>query len=333
MSRISPDVWGRLTDEAAQGESLRARRAIPEVTERLIAAIDALGHRHLLVPLLENDDDVHDAQSRGIAATTRDLIVPGHESGRYVDLACNDATGWEAFDIIGGELADRLSTGTETADECVTRVLAKWRRFWSQVPVVLLSVSEQVGLFAELWFLRFWLLPRVGTTEATTRWRGPFGSRHDFEWQGRSVEVKATLSTRGPIHCINGLEQLVPPDDGTLLLFSVQVREEAGAEHSLPSIISDCREALADDELSLERLDQALAQCGYSPAHEQEYAKLHLRISNQGLFTVSDDFPRLTSTNFVSGIPSGLERVEYEINLGGFERLCIARRPEDSFEL
>src|SRR5207245_778158 len=101
--------------------------------------------------------------------------------------------------------------------ESVARVFARWRRFWGQLPQHLLSREQQLGLFAELWFLNVWLLPRVDAAEAVTRWRGPFGARHDFEWPTRSVEVKVTTSTRGPIHYIHGLDQLVPPDGGNLL--------------------------------------------------------------------------------------------------------------------
>jgi hypothetical protein len=329
MSQIVPEVWTRLSGEQVQGEMLWARRAAPDVTDRLVAAIDAEGKRHLLVLLRANEVEVQDSQSRGVSVVTRELAVPSHETGRYLDVTCHDAAGYEAFDLIGGELADRLATGRETASECVIRVLAKWRRFWGHVPQQILSREEQLGLFAEIWFLSVWLLPRVGGAEAVKRWRGPFAGRHDFERLGRSVEVKATTSTRGCIHHVNGLEQLVPPSDGDLLLFSLRMREEAGATNTLPSIIRSCRAQLDGDPHSLSEFEKALVQVGYSPAHDEEYGKLRLRIIEEGLFDVRGDFPRLTVEELKAGVPPGVEKVEYQINLGGFKHLCIASEAKD----
>ena len=76
-----------------------------------------------------------------------------------------------------------------------------------------------------------------------------------------------------------------------------------------------------------------MARLGYSPAHDEEYAKLRLRIVNEGLFQVRDDSPRLAVTQLVAGVPPGVERVEYEINLGGFDHLCMARRAIDCPDL
>src|SRR5262249_27367868 len=150
------------------------------------------------------------------------------------------------------------------------------------------------GLFAELWFFSVWLVPKVGVVEAVRRWRGPFGSRHDFEWEGLSVEVKATSSTRGHIHHINGIDQLALPENGRLLFFSLRLHEEGGSANTLVSVISGCHSQLETRPELLERFQSALARAGYSPAYDDEYAKLHLRVVDEGLFEVRDDFPRLT---------------------------------------
>ena len=255
--------------------------------------------------------------------------MPGHATGRYLDITCQDSSGHEAFDMIGGELAERLAAGRETAPEVVARVLSKWRRFWGQPPKQLLSRQEQIGLFAELWFLANWLIPKTGCGNAISAWRGPLGSRHDFEWAGRSIEVKATTSTRGHIYHINGLDQLAPPDSGDLLFYSLRLREEGGALHTLPSVVVCCRDLLANEAQVLSLFENSLAQIGYSPAHEEEYAKAKYRVVEEGLFTVIQDFPRLLLTSFSSGLPAGVERVEYEVNLAGFAHLRIAQNPSE----
>src|SRR5664280_1854544 len=259
MNRIAPEVWSRLAGERPQGETLWARRAAGEISQRLIAALDADGRRHLLVALCAGENELQDRQSRGISVETRDLAMLGHTPGRYLDITCLDAAGHEAFDLIGAEIAERLAAARETSPEVVGRLLSKWRRFWGQVLNQALSREEQLGLFAELWFLSVWLAPKIGIIEAVNRWRGPAAARHDFEWPGGSVEVKATISIRGRIHRINGLEQLVPPERGKLLLFSLHLREEGGATNTLPSIVAACLDSLMPHADASTRFDNALA--------------------------------------------------------------------------
>lgn len=324
MSSVAKDVWARLDASLPSGELLTARLAMPEVTNKLLAALDAEKRRHLLIPLQPHEDELHDDQSRGLNVITRELVVKEQGNGRYLDICCNDTTGYVALDLIGGELAAGLVSAKASPTRLVELVLAKWRRFWGQLPRQMLSYEEQLGLFAELWFLSTWLATHVGMKDAVTPWRGPFGARHDFEWVGRSIEVKATTSTRGRIHRINGLDQLTPPDNGDLMFFSLRLREERGASNTLPGLIAACRAKLESDPHTLDKFEVALAQANYSPAYEEEYARLRLRVVDEGLFRVERDFPRVTSASFKSGCPPGVERVEYEINLGGYEHLLAA---------
>jgi hypothetical protein len=328
MSRISTDVWAKLEMARPAGERLVARPGVPDVTERLLCAIDAQGERHLLITLEGGDADLHDAQSRGVSVVTRELLVHGEPAVRYLDIECRDISGYPALDLVGNELAQELAQPSRQPAEVARRILAKWRRFWGQIPRSLLTREELLGLFGEIWFLRVWLVPRVGPSDAVLRWRGPRGSRHDFEWTGKSVEVKATSSARGRIHRIHGLDQLEPPEGGQLFLFSMQLREESGASNSLPSLIALARQDVEPDADALGRLETALLQCGYSPAHDDEYAKIRLRVVEEGLFTVAGDFPRLTARTFPGGLPAGIESVQYEINLNGHDHLCVARSSE-----
>lgn len=327
MSLIAPDVWARLEQSKPAGDNLTARQADPSATSRLQCALDAEGRRHLLVALHESEDGLRDIQSRGVHVETRDLVVRGQPATRYLDIQCLDITGYPALDLIGGELAVELSKPRVVPADTVKRVLAKWRRFWGLLPRTILSKEEVIGLFAELWFFLVWLLPSAGASAAVQRWRGPMGSRHDYEWTGKSVEVKATTSTRGRIHRINGLDQLSPPEQGKLYLFSLHLREEAGATNTLPSLIDSILVQLNTDVDALSRFETVLAQTGYSPAHDDEYAKLHLRIVTEGLYAVRENFPRLGAQQFRDGVPAGIERVEYEINLNSFDHLIVARTP------
>jgi hypothetical protein len=333
MSLIDHEIWERLGTGQVRGDNLIVRCVAPGQLDRMFVSLDAQAQRHFLIKLAETDADIEDHQTRGVRVNVRELSGEGHEPGRYLDLVCQDPSGHAAFDLIGDEIADRLLASTDAVSVAVSKVIGKWRRFWGQIPRAMLSTSQQLGLFAELWFLKTWLAPRMPFAEALKRWRGPLGSRHDFEWPGRSVEVKATTSIRGALHWINGIDQLEPPDRGELLLFSLRLREEAGAENTLPLVIQLCQQAVADDPDAASMLDNRLAQAGYSPVNDSEYLKLRLRVVAEGLYRVTEDFPRVVMSSFAIGVPSGVERIEYEINLGAFDRLRIAERSSDPCSL
>lgn len=328
MNRLLNDIWSKLESARPSGENLIARTAIPELTERVKCTLDSSGKRHLLITLNNDEDEVHDAHSRGLTVTTKELAVEGQYPARYVDMECLEITGHPALDIICNELATEISRSGKQPSIIVKGILTKWRRFWGQIPCQILSHEEQLGLFAELWFLCLWLLPQAGSS-ALSFWRGPLGSRHDFEWPDKSVEVKATTQTRGRIFHVHGLDQLETPQNGSLYLLSVRLREEAGATYNIPELIETCRNQISLDSAALTKFDSLLLSIGYSPFYEDEYAKMRLRILEGVLFAVKDDFPRLTNECFIGTIPAGIEGVEYIINLNGYDHLIVARKPDE----
>jgi len=323
---IAQDTWSKLTRPI--GDQLVARLALPETVSRLLCAIDSNGSRHLLIPLNETDDEYSDNQSRGFVVTTKEFSIRGNTPERYMALKCLDAGGHGILDMMGGEIADGLLGQNKQPAEIVQKVLSKWRRFFGQVPQPILSHEEQLGLFAELWFLAVWVIPKLGPS-SVRNWKGPWGSRHDFEWDNQSVEVKATTNVRGRIHRIHGIDQLEPPESGPLYLFSVRMREEMGATQNLPKVVAECRTNLVDDDELLAYFENTLVQAGYSPIFDEEYAKMKLRIIDDVLFHVNDVFPKLTRASFSNNTPEGIERIDYEINLTSFGNLIVANQPDE----
>ena len=165
MSRVAAEVWTRLESSRPTGESLTARLPFPERTDRLFCAINAELQRHLLVQLQTDEQELHDTQSRGFSVDTKELSVHGRKSARYLVLACHDASGNDVLDLIGDEVSATLAMPGSSPADVVHKVIAKWRRFWGQLPRHLLSREQQLGLFAELWFLCMWLGKKV------CRWR------------------------------------------------------------------------------------------------------------------------------------------------------------------
>ncbi len=331
MTAFSDFGWEEVVGRTLTGDRLRVKRVAEVLGVQIVAGVDSFGQRHILVKLEDDMPDPPEQRTRGLSLRVRDLAEPGADQGRYIDIECHEAAGHAALGVIGNEIIEAMASESHDPGAAVSRVVSRWRRFWGQIPQSLLSVQEQVGLFAELWFLLTWLASRLPLAEAVSRWRGPLRARHDFESAGMSVEVKASMAVRGPAHRINGLTQLEPPESGKLMLFSLQVRNEDGATNSLPAIVRRGQQLAASDLAVAERLEDLLAKAGYSASHEAEYEKLRLRIVAEGLYRVSDDFPRLVRASFPGGVPGGVDGIEYDINLGGFGHLLVASRATDPF--
>ncbi len=328
MNTLLADTWERLAVEAPSGERLLARVALPAVTTRLQCGVDSMGKRHLLIRLDDAEAEHHDGESRGLTVQTKELVVRGQKPGRYLDVECGDPSGHSIFDVLASDLAADLARPNVQPADAVRRVLARWRRFWAHLPLPLLSREEQLGLLAEVWFLDVWLRPRIGAMDSLQRWHGPTGARHDFARATKAIEVKTTTSSRGRIYRINGLDQLEPPENGTLYLFGMRLQEDTGATNSLPALVNRVRGVLTTEPDALARFDTLLALAGYSAAYENEYDKLRVIVREERLFAVTDDFPRLTPADIPNAASRAIERVEYEINLNSFDHLSITNEQD-----
>ncbi|MEM3193013.1 MAG: PD-(D/E)XK motif protein [Thermofilum sp.] len=326
--------WELLEMNRPEGDALTARIAFPEISDFLLAAIDSSGKRHFLLPLSAGEQCLRDERSRGVTVDCRDLVVKAGKAetgvSRYIDIRCEEVEGQDGFDVIGRQIASLLKLGGISKAESVRRILMRWRLFWGRPPASVLSKDAIVGLFAELRYLSKWVIPYMPLNTALSGWKGPRGGRHDFEWQNLSVEVKGTTIVHGRKHWIHGLDQLMPPEQGKLLFYSLKLREEGGAENTLPEIIRYCYELISGNIEALDTFEGNLALAGYSPAHDGEYEEVRFRIVDEALYTVTGRFPRIVPGSFDRGPVNGVDAVEYEINLDGFEDLIVSKTPVGS---
>lgn len=322
-SAITSASWRDLEARPVPYGSLNARR-LTDVAA--VLAVDQQARRHVLLPINRLEDGFSDTRSRGLVVLSRMLEVENEPSRPFLDLCCTDPAGRDAFNVVATELVGRLRGGA-VGVAAVASSLAKWRRFWSAAPLEGLTPEEIRGLFGELWFLLVWLLPHGH--EQVHHWVGPQGARSDFQWQGLSIEAKATNSGRGHIHRINGIDQLDPPDHGRLLMYSLRLREEPASSNSLVTVAVAISNELSSRPDLLAFFEDQLAAAGYSTLQAERYQEIHFRIVDERMYRVEDDFPRLQPTTFAHGVPAGIERIEYEVNLETCAHLILATKPAD----
>ncbi len=329
MSAIPPDFWTAFASPGTNGGDWRVRAPLPETCPRLLGGVGGAGGRKWIIELAAGDTGMADRKSRGVSVATVELADDQGGRRRHIVIECAEPTGHAWFDLLGADLAGMLAS--QAPAPAVTRTLAKWRRFWGQPPSELLKREEQIGLFAELWFLWRWLLPAVGPLASANRWRGPFGARRDFEWMGGAVEVKGCTMVRAPVFRIHGLDQLDPPGgNGALWFFALRLREDGGGDHTLPGIVRACEDGLADDPEASGLFETALTTVGYSPLHEADYAGTRWRVVDERLYPVGEGFPRLGSEDFPYGLPTGVSELSYALDLSGYTGPCIRNAAEAS---
>lgn len=324
MSEAPSRVWERLVrPEGAPIGTLVARPFDARSSSNLLAAVDEDGVRHFLVPVSAHDDGLEDVRSRGVQILTKELVLGDGTSGRFIDLKCAVEVDRGLFDLLGVAISTELST-TSGSRVAVERVVSTWRSFWLGEHRHTMTREEQLGLFAELWFLMYWLIPEVGTEQAISSWGGPTKARHDFELPRHSIEVKATLSSVRRAHQVHGLDQLTPPPDGTLFLFSLAAREEKYAKNTLGGLLTVVR---GEAELAgcLRSLEQRLGD--WSAKVTSGPDEMRLRVTDERLYRVAEGFPRITPESFRERLPLAVTEISYVIDLAAADDFLLADAP------
>lgn len=314
-------------------DGISGRRAVGLPLDRPVyLGVDNRGRRHLLVQVPDTNDPLSQRETRSLEVATAKFQVGSNPEAIYVDLTCADSFQFPTFSAVAQDLIRSLRKSDGPTRDSIVNVLARWRAFWSAKDTGM-SREGALGLFGELWFLRRWL----GTVndEAVNRWQATNATRHDFQWQHVSVEIKTaeTQSAGAPVHHIVSLDQLADPEQGQLFLFSLQVYEDALAANTLHSLVKSLTADLEGDFQTLSTLNEKLAARGYSPADRHTPAR-PLRIIAERFYRVRGRFPRLVRTSFEPpGLPNGLDQVSYTLNLAACESWLIAMHPQEAAEI
>ncbi|MFB7442255.1 PD-(D/E)XK motif protein [Streptomyces mirabilis] len=315
-------LWSQIPDAPAPG--LLSAEKLP--ADDLWAAVDADGHCHLLLQVPPGTQ-APSTVTKGLQVRVSEHQVAGQPVSDYLDVACLDAAAVTTFAAVAADIVHVAGVlhGAERA-VAVGDVLERWKWFW-EVDSSRLTSNDALALFAELWFLVRW----AGVTPAhIDAWTASEGSRHDFQWPNTSVEVKATArgGDAGSVHTIRSLDQLAAPESGDLCLFSLRVTRDQLANNTLPKLIDRVAADLADHPGARERFLRRVGKRGYSPAQRKVH-EIPYRVVDESLYQVTDDFPCLTRDSFPDGLPGGVVRVSYDLDLTACGPWLLSTNPRD----
>lgn len=179
-------------------------------------ALDREGARHLLIP---SASDTFELPEDGFAiGFTHRQMSFGDDSGLVFDIMCHDHTVNDEFDALIEEIMSSVGSAESAVDDALGEV-RRWRRFLAVGRASAPSLSEQMGLFAELEVLRQALAIDSSVLDA---WRGPYREPHDFEFSRSCLEVKA-VGPDTPSVEVHGLSQFDRHDRRDLELLLLRV--------------------------------------------------------------------------------------------------------------
>jgi hypothetical protein len=171
-----------------------------------------------------------------------------------------------------------------------------------------LGIEQLAGLFGELLFLNTLL---DLDDDSLTAWKGPLRAPQDFVANGWAVEVKATASAEGRRVRIHGIDQLVEPPDGGLMLRWMRLDSTDGAGRSLPDLVA----TTANRMRSPREFWHLLARAGYMIADQEKYDGVRFSVLEEASFRVTDGFPRIVPSSFPGAVPDGISEVRYTLDL------------------
>lgn len=219
----------------------------------------------------------------------------GHDAEMFA-LLCRDLLAFTAVAQTQVECLDRL---------CIR--LMKWQRLLSKGGLRLLADHEIRGLFAELWFLKNELQPRLGKG-CIAAWKGPSGFPQDFAADNKIFEIKSHLVGSPQVVKIASPAQLWV-DGADLYLCVYHLAEVSAGGKSLAALIDEIAAFLGAHASATEDFEEKLAGLGYLDL--PEYRADSFAIIKQDIVRVTDSFPRIIP----SSLPAGVIDVTYAIQL------------------
>jgi hypothetical protein len=273
-------------------------------------ARDHSNRQHLLVRVPDGVTlDV--TGTHGLSVSVARHRIPDQADAAYIDLVCLDEAVAATFAAVAADIAEEaVQADPDARRSQVITALNEWRWFWGVDPTRL-SATDAIGLFGELWFFIRWAGVSADSVQA---WDASNGARHDFQWAAYSVEVKATSRSGAVVHTIQHLEQLDDAETGDLYLYSLRVARDALSANTLNSLVEVAAAALSGQPEARAELLTKLGQRGYTPVGRDQSA-VPYRVVEEGLYRVTDEFPRLIRASFPGGLPNGITSVSYQLDM------------------
>lgn len=306
--------WRELRGDTGAAAGVVLKRVEPDAACDLFVGVEKPGDLPCLV--LEVAESAvprttHFPESRGFEVLVDRLQQPGVQARVRFRLRLLRREDEDVFCVLCGDVVEAVAGCSSQSDAVVSLAsrLERWRRFLSRHGTGL-SEEEQRGLFGELVFLCEFAMALLPARQALDAWKGPSAANQDFEFAAGAVEVKTSLAGPNQAIRISSVRQLDDIGLEALLLFFLPLDCHAESGQTLPGLVQELIDDLADDSDTLAAFGDRMLDAGYSEVHAQRYTTAYVQRSHS-IFRVGEGFPRLLE----SGLPTGIGDVRYSIAL------------------
>lgn len=212
---------------------------------------------------------------------------------------------------------ERRSAGASTEISALNRVAVvvdEWRRLLKPRRLGLLTVQELRGLIGELYLLLNYFGRTRGMATAVEGWLGPMGLPQDFWYAEDGYHEAKTIGPAIANVKISSARQLDASPLDLLVLTVANTGEGTVGAVNLPALVGCVKKALSGEGAAVDSLDDRLSRLGVAFG-DSFYEDTWFVVSKLSTYTVTDEFPSIRA----SGLPLGLDRVTYELELQAIE--------------
>ncbi len=238
--------------------------------------------------------------------------LPKNDSKGEIVLLLTEPSLINIFTMLVEDVANELLS-TRNEVEALTAfysVITNWRRIFDRIRAPGLSLNQQVGLYGELLIMDLLLQGGLPPISVLNAWTGPERANKDFSWTSCSIEVKSSISNRPALRITNEFQLDRNPGEN-LWVALVSLGTRPGKDNTLPELVNQHRLVFENNwELTTE-LESKLSEVGYQFEDEDLYSNLSYSIRNIKFFSITDEFPKLTSKN----LPDSVFEVSYAVDI------------------
>ena|GEM_PF-6193096 len=229
-----------------------------------------------------------------------------------ISLSKNCLAMSEVFEVFSIALVSKLYSfaDTATAFEALCQTCKEYEDFFKENSKVALSLSEEQGLFGELYLINRLLECRPNFS--IDSWTGPLKNKHDFIFEnGNSIEVKTSLKQNRKIVSISNDTQLSTRKKEKLVLL-LYILEINPSGTSIEDLISSIESKLSNFEKTI--FKERLMEQGIIKEKIQFDRKFV--VVDDCYYKVDDKFPKL-DLSIIRSISDKIYDLKYKIDLDG----------------
>jgi hypothetical protein len=300
MSNITAARWLSLKSQIKASGTLVVEQIAPGISNCRIG-VDEDGFLHMMIAIDEEPDKV----PQELEAVFVQIV---EIDGIYIDIRAKSH-----YEMIFTPMVNQIFAGiTVQGRKPIDVVMETIEEFRGALKPLKpdLTLSEQIGLFGEIWVLRYVLIPSIGP-RACFLWSGPYAERHDFIGESAHIEVKTTTRSEDK-HEISRMDQLRAPIGKRLIFASIQLEKSVGGEKSVATLIDEVIDVLGSDGKAIDAFESRLANLRWHDGLRQSSDLKKFSLRNAQFFEVEGSFPRLPD-DYVP--PRGITAIKYTIDI------------------